>query len=232
MKALVLLSGCGVFDGSEIHESVSTLICLRKNSIDYECTSLNMDMHHVLNHTNGKEINEKRNVLIESSRISRGKITDLSTIKYEKFDCLVIPGGFGVAKNLSSWAFKETDCTVQPYVKKLILNFFVLKKPILSLCVSPTIVAKSLINKAKDLKLTIGSTQHASEYSISEFQTALRQMDVNTINCSIKEVCVDKKNRVVSAPCYMMEANIDEVFENISLAIIELKKLLQKNPLI
>ena len=96
-----------------------------------------------------------------------------------------IPGGFGVAKNLSSWAFKETDCTVHPYVKKLILNFFDLKKPILSLCVSPTIVAKSLINKAKDLKLTIGSTQHASEYSISEFQTALRQMDVNTINTSI-----------------------------------------------
>ena len=87
-----------------------------------------MDMYHVLNHTNGKEINEKRNVLIESSRISRGKITDLSTIKYEKFDCLVIPGGFGVAKNLSSWAFKEIDCTVHPDVKKLILNFFDLKK--------------------------------------------------------------------------------------------------------
>ena len=188
-------------------------------------------MHHVLNHTNGDEINEKRNVLIESSRISRGKITDLSIIDHEKFECLIIPGGFGVAKNLSSWALEEVDCTIHPDVKKLILHFFDLKKPILSLCVSPTIVAKSLLNKAKDLKLTIGSTQHASEYNISEFQTALKQMDVNTINCSIKEVCVDKKNRVISAPCYMMEANIDEVFENISLAVIELKKLLQKNPL-
>ena len=231
MKALVLLSGCGVFDGSEIHESVSTLICLRKNSFEYECTSPNIEMYHVLNHTNGNEINEKRNVLIESSRISRGKITDLLTIEHEKFDCLVIPGGFGVAKNLSSWAFKEVDCTVHPDVKKLIISFFDLKKPILSLCVSPTIVAKSLINKAKDLKLTIGSTQHASEYNISDFQIALSQMDVRTINCSINEVCVDKENRVISAPCYMMEADVDEVFENISLAITELKKLLQKNPL-
>ena len=85
MKALVLLSGCGVFDGSEIHESVSTLICLKKNSIDYECTSLNIDMHHVLNHTNGKEINEKRNVLIESSRISRGNPYKIPTFSLPNF---------------------------------------------------------------------------------------------------------------------------------------------------
>ena len=130
MKALVLLSGCGVFDGSEIHESVSTLICLRKNSIEYECASPNIDMHHVLNHTNGNEINEKRNVLIESSRISRGRITDLSTIEYEKFECLIIPGGFGVATPKPPGIIRHSNFSYSIVDKSVILPLEILEDSI------------------------------------------------------------------------------------------------------
>ena len=121
MKTGVLLSGCGVYDGTEIHESVLALLALSQNNIDYICTAPNVNQHHVINHINGEEMNEERNVLIESARIARGDIISLSELNKNTISSIVIAGGFGSAKNLSDWAFKGPNGTVLKEVKDLIL---------------------------------------------------------------------------------------------------------------
>jgi enhancing lycopene biosynthesis protein 2 len=111
-KAAVVLSGCGVYDGSEITEAVSMLISLSKNGAEYKIFAPNVDQAHVINHKNGSEMPEKRNVLVEAGRIARGNIQDLATIDAKEFDAILFPGGFGAAKNLSNFAFKGGDMTV------------------------------------------------------------------------------------------------------------------------
>ena len=126
MKTIVLLSGCGVYDGTEIHEAVLTLLALSQEKIDYMCVAPDINQHHVINHLNGEELNQSRNVFFESARINRGDIISLSELDKSDISSLVIPGGFGAAKNLSDWAFKEKDYTVLPEVKDIIL--YCLKK--------------------------------------------------------------------------------------------------------
>ena len=230
MKALVLLSGCGVFDGSEIHESVSTLICLSKNKIAYDCSSIDKNQLHVINHRSGIQTKQIRNILDESSRITRGKIKKLSEINTSVYSCLIIPGGFGVAKNLSSWALDEVECNVDSHVESTILHFYNQRKPIVSLCISPMILAKVLKNKASKLKLTIGSKTESSEYDIISLQMKLVQMSVDVKNCSTSQICIDEVNKIISAPCYMLNASVSEVYDNICMSIKELKNMLQKNP--
>ena len=120
LKTAVLLSGCGVYDGAEIHESVLTLLALSQNNLNYICTAPDLDQNHVINHVNGEEMNEKRNVFIESSRISRGEICKLSELNTQEISSIVIIGGFGAAKNLSNWAFKGPNGSVINDVKNLI----------------------------------------------------------------------------------------------------------------
>ena len=133
MKTAVLLSGCGVYDGVEIQESVFAILSLSQNNIDYICTAPNINQYHVINHLNGDEINEKRNVLVESSRIARGNIISISKLDKNDISSLLIPGGFGAAKNLSDWAFTGPNGTVMKEVKDLILHCIDNNKPILSL---------------------------------------------------------------------------------------------------
>ena len=135
MKTAVLLSGCGVYDGVEIQESVFAILALSQNNIDYICTAPNINQYHVINHLNGDEINEKRNVLVESSRIARGNIISISKLDKNDISSLLIPGGFGAAKNLSDWAFTGPNGTVMKEVKDLILHCIENKKPIVSLCI-------------------------------------------------------------------------------------------------
>ena len=120
MKVAVLLSGCGVYDGSEIHESVFSLLALAQNNLEYLCIAPDINHHHIINHTTAEEKNEERNVLIESSRISRCKIISISELDLNEISSLVIPGGFGVVKNLSNWAFKGVDVDILTEVKSLI----------------------------------------------------------------------------------------------------------------
>ena len=143
MKIGVLLSGCGVYDGAEIQEAVLTLLSIEEMGAEAVCISVNENQHHVVNHVTGEEMEESRNMLIESARIARGNITDILEIDPVDIDALVIPGGFGSAKNFTTWAFSGPDGTILPSVKLLLVNMVNIGKPIAALCVSPVVVSKA-----------------------------------------------------------------------------------------
>lgn len=218
-KIGVLLSGCGVYDGVEIQEAVFTLLAIEEAGAEALCIGVNKNQHHVVNHITGQELKESRNMMIEAARIARGKITAIEHIEPADIDALVIPGGFGAAKNFTQWAFDGPEGTILPEVKLLIVNLVNIGKPICALCVSPVVVAKALQNSQINAEMTIGSTQAPSEYDIAGFRAGLEASGALTSNKTITEIQIDKKNKIVSAPCYMMEANLVELRNNIKMAI-------------
>jgi len=212
-KVAVVLSGNGVFDGSEIHEATLTLYSIVKNGGSYEIFAPNIDQHHVINHITGETMSEKRNVLVESARIARGKIKDLSTFKASDFDALIFPGGFGVAKNLCTFAFEGINCKVNKDVEKAIRDMFENKKPIGALCISPVLLAKVL----GQIELTIGQDKGTAD--------AVKKLGATHKETNHGEVIVDKKNKIVTTPCYMLDANIAQIGDganNLVKAIFEL----------
>jgi enhancing lycopene biosynthesis protein 2 len=142
----VLLSGCGVYDGSEIHEAVLTLLAVAEAGAQYQCIASDKLQYHTINHLNGEQEVDNRNILQESARIARGDIQALSAVKVADFDALLIPGGFGAAKNLNQWAIAGPDGDIDAAVKKLILDFIQAGKPIGAMCMGPTVLAKAAAN--------------------------------------------------------------------------------------
>ncbi|MBM9616087.1 isoprenoid biosynthesis glyoxalase ElbB [Desulfobulbus rhabdoformis] len=197
----VILAGCGHQDGAEIHEATMTLWAVHKNGADFQCFAPDIKQHHVLNHITGQEMNEKRNVLIESSRIARGKIAALATFNPDAYDALILPGGFGAAKNLSSYAFDGANCTVNPDVANAIKGMHKCGKPIGALCIAPVIVAK-VLGKGN---LTIGQ-----DAGTAENITAMGAAHHPTMQ---GEIAVDAENKIVTTPCYMLESRIDQIGE-------------------
>lgn len=228
MKAAVLLSGCGVYDGAEIHESVLTLLHLKRNGFDYQCFAPDVPQHHVINHRSGAEMVETRNVLTESARIARGEIKPLSEFAPTDFDAVVLPGGFGVAKNFTKWAFDGPDGAILPDVAHAIQATLHAGKPLAAWCMAPTTVARAVgagEDRSNPLTLTIGSTSEASPYPIADIAAGMASLGINTANCSADAPCVDRANKIVTVPCYMMEADILGVDRGIAAGIAELKKL-------
>ena len=226
MKIGVLLSGCGVYDGAEIHESVLTLLSIEEIHATAVCISINKDQHHVVNHATGKEMRETRNMLTESARIARGDIHDINSISPADIDALVIPGGFGNAKNLTNWAFNGPDGKILPEVKLLIINMINVGKPIAALCVSPVVLAKALEGSGIEPTLTIGTDKEESPYDIQGFTGGLEKTGMLTKMKTVREILVDPKNKIVTAPCYMMNANILDVRKNVRSAIESLRDLI------
>lgn len=226
MKIGVLLSGCGVYDGAEIQEAVLTLLAIEEMGAEAVCISIDKEQHHVINHTNGEETKEVRNMLVESARIARGAITSISEIDPADIDALVIPGGFGSAKNFTTWAFSGPEGTILPEVKLLIVNLINIGKPIVALCVSPVVLSKAL--EGSDIKslMTIGSDKESSPYDIKGFSDGLEKLGVTTEMKTIKEIAIDRENKIITAPCYMMDASVLEIRENIRLALNALRELL------
>jgi len=214
MKTIaVILSGCGVYDGAEIHEATLSLYSISKNACSYKIFAPDIDQHHVINHITGEEMNETRNVLIESARIARGAISPLSDFVAADFDGLLLPGGFGAAKNLSDWAFKGPEGTVNKEVSDAINCMHGLGRPIGALCISPVLIAKVL----SDVELTIGD-----DTSTIEGVEAAGAKHVSTTH---GEVVIDQKHKIVTTPCYMLDATIDQIgdgAENVVKAMIEL----------
>ncbi len=200
-KFAVVLSGCGVFDGAEIHEATMTLYAIVKNGGTYEIFAPDIDQYHVINHYTGNETDETRNVLVESARIARGKIKDLATFNASEFDALIFPGGFGVAKNLSSFAIDGADCTVDLTVEQAVLGMVIKRKPIGALCIAPAIMAKIL----KGALVTIGSDKKTI--------AAIENMGSKHKITNHTEVVVDEKFKLVTGPCYMLDANILQIAE-------------------
>ncbi|NIK74198.1 enhancing lycopene biosynthesis protein 2 [Thermonema lapsum] len=214
-KVAVLLSGCGVYDGAEIHEAVCTLLSLQQLGAEPVCVAPNIPQYHVINHLSGEEMPESRNVLIEAARIARGNILDIEQAKVENFDALAMPGGFGVAKNFTTWAFKGPDGDIIGSVKQFIRAFYEAQKPIAAVCMSPTTVAKALEGTNARLKLTIGTTTAASPYDIAGIQEGLRKVGAEPVNKTVNEIMIDEENRLVTSPCYMMEASIVDIYEGV-----------------
>lgn len=223
-KFAVLLSGCGVYDGSEIQEAVFTLLSISENGASYQCFAPNIDQHHVINHLTGEEMNEKRNALTEAARIARGEIKDLSAFEAGDFDGLVIPGGFGAAKNLTKWAFEGPAGDINAEVKRSILDTINTNKPMAGLCMGPTVIAKALQGTSTKAELSVGTTTEASPYDIGAISQGMEAAGAKAVMKSIREIAIDKQHKIVSAPCYMMEGSIVDVRKNIDQAV---KKLIE-----
>jgi enhancing lycopene biosynthesis protein 2 len=226
MKIGVLLSGNGVYDGAEIHEAVLTLLAIEEMGWESVCLSIDRPQHHVINHLTGEPMEESRNMLVEAARIARGKIQNISEIQPADIDALVIPGGFGSAKNFSSWAFEGPAGSILPEVKLLLVNLVNVGKPIVALCVSPVVVALALQGSGIQPQLSLGSTQEGSPYDITTFNAGINQTGASTQEKTIREVLVDTQNRIICAPCYMMNAALSEVRANIVQALQALNDLL------
>jgi enhancing lycopene biosynthesis protein 2 len=225
-KIGVLLSGCGVYDGAEIQEAVLTLLEIDKMDAEAVCIALNENQFHTINHLTGEIMPEERNMLVEAARIARGNIQDISSIVPADLDALVLPGGFGNAKNFTNWAFEGAIGSIHPKIKLLIVNMVNIGKPIIALCVSPIVVAKALEGSDLHPMLTIGSSQQASPYSIKDFSNGLQNVGAKTFNKTTDEIQFDAQLNIISAPCYMQEVSIKTIQENIQLAFEKLKTVI------
>jgi len=225
MNIGVLLSGCGVYDGSEIQEAVLSMLAIKEAGHNYVCIGVDKEQHHVINHGTGEEQLESRNMLTEAARIARGEIQEINSISPADLDAVIIPGGFGAAKNFSKWAFEGPNGSILPEVKLFLVNMVNVGKPICALCVSPVVVAKAFEGSSINTTLTLGTDKEASLYDISEFHSGIEQVGANAITKGINEVQVDTKNRIVSAPCYMMDTDILSVRNNIKQALEQTLKL-------
>ena len=203
-KVGVVLSGCGVNDGSEIHEAVITMLELDKANADMVLMAPNIDQLHVVNHATGEEMGDSRNVLVESARIARGNIKDIVEITSEDLDALIFPGGFGVAKNLSDYAMAGTECSINPDVQRLSKDMHNDGKPIGVICIAPAMMAQIL---GEETELTIGyDDQTAND---------INTMGAKHITCPVEDIVIDDDKKVVSTPAYMEANSIKEAAEGI-----------------
>lgn len=223
-KVGVLLSGCGVADGSEIHEAVLTLLALRENELQAICIAPNEAQHQVTNHITDQTMPESRNMMIEAARIARGDIKDVSTITANDLDGLVIPGGFGAASNLTDWAFSGPDGTILPHVQRIIVEMVKAGKPVAGLCMGPTVIALALKNAGLKAELSVGSIDEGSPYDIAAISDGMVAAGQATVMKTVREIAIDKSLKIISAPCYMMDADILDVRKNITQAIEQLAK--------
>ncbi len=211
-KVAIILSGCGVYDGSEIHEAVLTMLFVEQQGAQYCCFAPNIAQHHVINHLTGEvSEHESRNVLVESARIARGDIEDISRLNVQDYDALIVPGGFGAAKNLCDFAIKGKDCTVQPQVLATCQSFAKANKPAGYMCIAPAMVA---LIYGKNSQATIGSDQATAEQLVS--------MGLEHAQCAVDDIVIDHKNKVISTPAYMLAGNIKEAATGINKLVSEL----------
>ena len=212
----VLLSGCGVFDGAEIHEAVITLLMLDRAGAKAVCMAPDIEQHHVVNHLTQEETGEKRNVLVESARIARGDIKDLKDIKASDLDALIIPGGLGAAQNLSDFAFKGADATVNPEVKRILNEMVSMNKPVGALCIAPATLTKALADKHPEI--TIGNDMGTS--------AAIEAMGGRHFECTVEMAHVDKVNKIVTTPAYMLGPGIKDIAKGIEKLVDEVLSLI------
>ncbi len=205
-RVAVLLSGCGVFDGTEIHESVLTLLAIARAGAEYQCFAPDEAQLHVINHLSGEvEAGHSRNVLVESARIARGDITDITELDVDQFDALIVPGGFGAAKNLSDYAVSGADCEVKHQVIEAVNKFKTADKPVGFMCIAPVMIPRIY---GPEAKATIGNDKDTA--------SAFNRMGGQHENAAVDQIVIDKKNKVVSTPAYMLANSIAEANEGIS----------------
>ncbi|MFW6257234.1 MAG: isoprenoid biosynthesis glyoxalase ElbB [Prolixibacteraceae bacterium] len=212
-KIAVVLSGSGVYDGAEIHEATLTMLAIARQGAEYQCFAPDINQAHVINHLTGEEMAGIRNVLVESARIARGNVKALSDFKAADYDAIVFPGGFGAAKNLCTFAFDGTDRTVIPEVEAAIRGMVSAEKPIGALCISPVLITKVL----GDVKVTIGQDEGTLR--------SIEEMGGTHEITNHGEVVIDEKYKLITTPCYMLDASIDQIAtgaENVVKKVLEM----------
>lgn len=214
-KIAVVLAGCGVYDGAEIHEATLTMLAIARQGAAYQCFAPDMEQAHVVNHLNGEEMNEKRNVLVEAARIARGNIKALSEYSPADYDAIVFPGGFGAAKNLCTFAFDGPDCTVNKDVEDAIRSTVAAEKPVGALCISPALIAKVL----GDVQVTIGQDQGTAD--------AIETLGAKHVKTTHGEIVVDEKYKVITTPCYMLDASISQIADGANNVVAKILEMLK-----
>lgn len=215
-KVGVVLSGSGVFDGSEIHEATLTLLFLDKKGAEIIIMAPDMEQKDTINHLKQEPMKEKRNVLVEAARIARGNIKNIKDVKAEDLDALIFPGGFGAAKNLSDFAEKGENCTLNPEVERLIKEMHQKGKPMGFICIAPVLAAKALGNK---VQVTIGNDPQVAK--------AIEKMGAYHIECPVDMAVIDSKNKIVSTPAYMLASSIKELESGIKMLVNNVLKLIK-----
>ena len=199
-KAAVILSGCGVFDGAEIHEAVLTLLSLEKHGASYQCFAPDVDQLHVVNHLTGEVAEgESRNVLVEAARIARGNVKPVTECQVDEFDLLVLPGGFGAAKNLCTFAVDGPDCSFNEDVLAVCKQFATAGKPAAYACIAPALAAKVYGNNTN---VTIGNDEGAA--------AGINALGAVHVDCAVDEIVVDTDAKLVTTPAYMLAGDILE----------------------
>lgn len=198
-KFAVILCGCGASDGSEINEAIMTLLAIDKCDCSYTVFAPNDKQFHVINHITQQPMQEERNMMVEAARIVRGAIQDITAYNPKDFDALVIPGGFGVAKNLITYAFDGRKAQIRPDVEKAVRDTYENNKPIGALCIAPVLIAKIL----KQVTITVGTDPK----TIADVES----FGATHINTQQTEVIADKQNMIFSTPCYMLPATLKDI---------------------
>lgn len=205
-KVGVVLAGCGVYDGAEIHEATLTLLALDRAGAEIVCMAPNVPQMHVIDHVKGAPVaGETRNVLVESSRIARGAIKDMKVVKAADLDALIFPGGFGAAKNLCTFVVDGANCKINSDVDRLVKEMHAARKPLGFMCIAPVMAAKIL--GAHHPRLTIGNDPATAD--------AIEKMGGRHENCKVDEIAVDEANKIVTTPAYMLGPTIAPVAKGI-----------------
>ena len=215
-KIGVVLSGCGVRDGSEIHEAVFTLLAIDRQGCEAVCMAPDANFP-VTNHLTMQESGERRNALVESARIARGNIRDIREVKAAELDAIIFPGGFGAAKNLCDFAMKGAGASVHPEVSRLLKEMATAKKPIGAICIAPVIIA-TVLGKEYSTTVTIGNDAGTA--------AEIEKTGAKHQECPVTEFVVDQKNKLVTSPAYMLANRISEVYEGIDKCVKEVIKLI------
>lgn len=216
-KVAIILSGSGSNDGSEIREALFSMLSLAQQGFKYECFAPNVNQSYVYNHyKNEISKGEERNILVESARLARGRVKDLSLLNPEDFEGLVLPGGYGVGMNLSNFLFvKSENFTIEPTFEKIILAFHQAKKPICFLCASNVIAAKLI----PQIQITLGNEGEISKIISEKFNAKVTHVSENI-------PILDEKNKTVSIPCYLVNVSIVQLYEGINEGIKKFTSML------
>ncbi|WP_199525067.1 isoprenoid biosynthesis glyoxalase ElbB [Pseudoalteromonas sp. bablab_jr011] len=198
-KVAVILAGCGVYDGAEINEAVLTLLHIAKAGARYQCFAPDIEQLHTINHLTGEEMTPNRNVLVEAARIARGEIKAITELNVNEFDALIIPGGFGAAKNLSDFAVKGADAQVQDDVLHACTAFVKANKAAGYMCIAPAMLP---LIYGQGVKTTIGNDQDTA--------AAIQQLGGAHQCCAVDDIVVDEQHKVVTTPAYMLAQSILE----------------------
>jgi len=223
-KIAVVLSGCGVYDGTEVHEAAAAVAALSRAGAEVEFFAPDKEMAHTVDHTKGAEMDQTRNVLLESARISRGQIQPLAALTTEGVDALVFPGGFGAAKNLSDFGFKGADMSVDSEVERVLTCFHSEGKPVALCCIAPILAAKVLGEKG--VTLTLGGEGEEADWPYQGAIEVAKGFGANMELKEVEEVCVDTDNKIITSPAFMFNGKFHQIQDGVSNMINELMNML------